>query len=231
MKKLFVIVLIVIFSFIQVALAGGTYYVKDEEELLQQFCFSLDGKEYHLPVKFSQLAEEGWSIDDYYADIILESRYYSYAHIKKGDKDIEVSILNASEEAKAIQDCDIVELRVMSDIDFKLINGPQFGDTVKEVMNRYGVWIDFENGSPTSNGLMWYTMYQDESIIRDYTADSTGFQLSFKLGEKKGTLYSPLPMLTSAEGQNEIGFIFDDGIKNETANLIGVTLQYMMAAD
>jgi len=231
MKKLFAIVLIVIFCLFQVALAGGTYYVKDEEELLQQFYFSLDGNEYNLPVKFSKFAEEGWSVDEYYEDIVLESRYYTHAHIKKDDKDLEVQILNASEEAKKIQECDIVELRVMNNMDFQLLNGPQFGETVKEVMNRYGVWIDFENGSPTSNGVMWYTMYQGESIIRDYTEDNTGFALSFEPGEKKGGLYSPLPMLTSREGQNEIGFIFDEGIKNENAKLIGITMQYMKSAD
>ena len=231
-KALFALILFAIIQLLVcAAFAGGTYYMENYSDIEQQYCFSLDGVDYRLPVKFSELAKDGWTIDENYEDIILDSLSYTYAYINKGNNEIPVYFLNGTEGEKHIQDGDIVEMQVDNSVDFSLLNGPQFGNTVKEVLDMYGLRIDYEHGKQTSNGVMWYTMYQDDSIVRDLPDYSYGIDISFALDEQKGTIYSPGEMLTSKQGRNEIIFTFDSEIKDTDAELTAISLQYMNAAE
>jgi len=101
---------------------------------LEDYTFLLEGDVYQLPFAYSVLADKGWRIysSGYYEDTKISGSSYERLTLQKDKKTIEVSIINASGNAKELKDCNIGGIEVYASNknapEFSIAKGIKVGD-------------------------------------------------------------------------------------------------------
>lgn len=108
---------------------------------LFDFKFLLDNLQYQLPISYQSFSNAGWTISgDVNETDVISSHTSVSVKLKRGNSKITVDIVNAGEEEKALQDCQIYGVRIYeSDVqNFSMVKGVNFGDSKYRIKNIYG---------------------------------------------------------------------------------------------
>ncbi|SFD25717.1 hypothetical protein [Clostridium uliginosum] len=104
----------------------------------------LDGKKYTLPVNFSELEADGWSIDPASANKTIGTNFYVInIEVIKNKEHITVSFINNSSEARKLNKCDVGSIMTFggagdSKVSAVLPKGISFYATEEEITAAYG---------------------------------------------------------------------------------------------
>lgn len=118
-KKLGNLLVSVFMMFILVACAKETPNTPSEpepekpEEVVPNYdttTFSLKGKEYHLPVKYEELAQDGWEANSNIDQKIGSNKKISQIFLRNGSMIIEVTFYNGSDTELDMKDASIAEV-------------------------------------------------------------------------------------------------------------------------
>ncbi len=117
------------------------YGLTSFEDVKDIYKFTLNGKEYSLPFKASDLFELGWEpgLADPQTDT-LDAATYSVYTLYKGVQTIDVSIANVTNEPDILNNCMVMEINVTKDsaVTFETADGFKIGDSCKTVYEKYG---------------------------------------------------------------------------------------------
>lgn len=133
---------------------------------LEDYIFMLEGDVYQLPFAYSVLADKGWRIysSGYYEDTKISGSSYERLTLQKDKKTIEVSIINASGNAKELKDCNIGAISVYGSNknapEFSIAKGIKVGDKEDKIRAAFGSPKD------TSNNDDYNTLYYGEDNSR-----------------------------------------------------------------
>ena len=106
--------------------------------------FTLERKEYTMPIDYSVLVEDGWDIA-VDPDFILDSNCFTTASMIPENTDlypINISIYNGGDDSRKVRDCKISKIFIQEDYlqfyTFELSNGLRPGDDISVVMDKMG---------------------------------------------------------------------------------------------
>lgn len=111
---------------------------------LEDYTFMLEGDVYQLPFAYSVLADKGWRIynSEYYDDTKINGNSYGDITLQKDKKTIDVSIINASGNAKELKDCNVGGISVYGSNknapEFSIAKGIKVGDKEDKVREAFG---------------------------------------------------------------------------------------------
>lgn len=146
----------------------------------------LDGKKYTLPVKFSELEADGWSIDPANANKTLSHSFYVInIDLIKNKEKITVDFINNSSEACKLNKCDVGSIRSFggagdSKVSAVLPNGISFNATEEEITAAYGKPANIDTSSEHSDT---YTFIDPNVIDKNFQ------EVEIFLDKKKHTFY------------------------------------------
>ncbi|WP_297430082.1 hypothetical protein [Clostridium sp.] len=104
----------------------------------------LDGKKYTLPVNFSELEADGWTIDPESAKHGLMAHFYVInIKITKNQEEVTVNFVNNSSESRDLNKCDVGLIRTYGGfgagkVSVVLPKGISFNATEDEITSAYG---------------------------------------------------------------------------------------------
>ena len=140
--------------------------------------FTLEGKEYTLPVDFSVLEADGWdpAVDP---DKEINDRTYTIIYMKKPDKekDILFLLLNDSGNKAKVKDCKLVSIDIykstLDEYSFALSNGLKPGDDKETVESLMGTpthtsetdkYVSFVYGAGRETGKIKFVWWKEEEL-------------------------------------------------------------------
>ena len=208
MKKL-ICLLVMILTLLLCAPAYATdLYVED---VTANYAFTLDGIELQLPTPLSTLLENGWSLDEYAADVALPAMSYDSATLYKDNVSVPITVVNATDAELDLPECALAGILLFAadDIPFELSNGISFASSLDEVLLAYGL--------------------DKAALLDEYAEGSVGFSLSFYAQEDDG-LHEDKGIESTAVGMNQIDLNFDKPL-SEGGMLESIQLRYMDGAE
>ena len=133
----------------------------------------LEGDVYQLPFAYSVLADKGWRIynSEYYDDTKINGNSYGDITLQKDKKTIDVSIINASGNAKELKDCNVGGISVYGSNknapEFSIAKGIKVGDKEDKVREAFGSPTDTSNYDEYN-----YLRYGEDDSITTIVCDN-----------------------------------------------------------
>ena len=140
---------------------------------LEDYTFMLEGDVYQLPFAYSVLADKGWRIynSEYYDDTKINGNSYGDITLQKDKKTIDVSIINASGNAKELKDCNVGGISVYGSNknapEFSIAKGIKVGDKEDKVREAFGSPTDTSNYDEYN-----YLRYGEDDSITTIVCDN-----------------------------------------------------------
>lgn len=121
--------------------SNSKYGLRSLDDVKNIYKFTLDGTEYALPFRASELIASGWAIrgEDPQTDTLDAATYSNYV-LYKGEQSIDVAIANATGEPAILNDCMIMEVNITeeSGVSFETADGFAIGSSYQAVYEKYG---------------------------------------------------------------------------------------------
>ena len=133
----------------------------------------LEGDVYQLQFAYSVLADKGWRIynSEYYDDTKINGNSYGDITLQKDKKTIDVSIINASGNAKELKDCNVGGISVYGSNknapEFSIAKGIKVGDKEDKVREAFGSPTDTSNYDEYN-----YLRYGEDDSITTIVCDN-----------------------------------------------------------
>jgi hypothetical protein len=149
----------------------------DLSEDLYSFQFSLNGTVYTLPCAYSQLAENGWSIDGI-GDQTLEPDQYTFSeNLNNGDMRVMANLVNTDVNVLPMEKCNVGKISIDSD---QVEKGAKLlfpknitvGSTYEDVVAAYGKPSD-ESESGSIKSLSYKLDTYSDVVIKINTESNT----------------------------------------------------------
>lgn len=109
--------------------------------------FTLEGKEYTLPVDTKQFVSNGWKVEEMDADTTISGNDYEFVYFENGDKEIMLMVANNSNSTIKPEDGKVYGISASSaySVDFALDNGLKLGDKIDDVKKFYKEDASYES--------------------------------------------------------------------------------------
>ncbi|MGF7010615.1 hypothetical protein M2146_001139 [Lachnospiraceae bacterium PF1-22] len=150
----------------------------------EKYSFVLDGKQYVLPMSFSELASDGWVMDDDGTTLLKKNQQSNLRYITKdnGPK-LCIKVANLTDTPTALSDSSVIYILCENEqFDFSA-SGLKIGDTKSDMENIFGVCEDVNEDLNTTTIYRYvesaYQSYKintsKEDIIQKIEIQNPGF--------------------------------------------------------
>lgn len=166
---------------------------------LNDFTFTLGGVVYQLPMPYTTMAANGWTISSSgtYEDTLVAANDYEYVTMANAGNKVTVYIINLSGNAKAISDCKVGGI----DVDANYISDPSFF-TIAKGINVASTVDDIQNalGSPND-----YNQH-DDYVSMKYAPNDNEYNIktSFTVYTNGDTKYNSIELKNYVADESDI---------------------------